>query len=580
MFKTDQRYLLPTALSLIFFSVFILTWYSIDQSRKESLKLLKIQGKAFTEALAQASQSSIESESIYDILLHKRFNEIVLSLESNRNLLTRERLAAFINDHNLLNIIIYEKSTDSVKELLNGVEKFRLPVSIYEEIQNIFDFPESSYLLLLEQSESLFEASHYYITISYDLKRVYLIVSDALYFVEALKQSQFGYLAQNIARETGVEYIIYQSPEGIIFASRKPGELLAIESDPFLVDALQSDTIVNRMTEFQGTEVLELVRPFATKEFPFGLFRVGMSLNSYKAIMRGYNLQIISISGIISLLVLLIFLFSYNRARRKEISRELSEVKSVTDKLFNEINSGLAVINKSGRVTMANKSMEKILGQSNIEGMKWRDFQKYLGSKLPMDNYYYVVKLNDKPELYKGRVKPIVLKAGVVSGSVTDDKSLLVLKETVSALSEKIETISKGNGVSMEMLLEVTKQSYVARIDFLGVEINKKDMDYNRLELKCAKLEEELNDADVVIADLEGKTGVMQYVSIAKEFLQMKAGSLKGIENLGDSNPSDIPSDITEVLGVVNWVAVDPNIINEIVHYIKVFANKLPLKGK
>ncbi|MCH8035300.1 MAG: hypothetical protein IH950_16295 [Bacteroidetes bacterium] len=221
-----------------------------------------------------------------------------------------------------------------------------------------------------------------------------------------------------------------------------------------------------------------------------------------------------------------------------------------------------------------------IVDGKDVEGMKWRDFQKYIGSKIPMDNYFYVLKLNDKPEVYKGRVKPIVLEAGVVSGDGEDGKTLLVLKESVSALSEKIEVLSKGNGVSMEMLLEATKQSFVMRIEFLGIELAKKDTEFSRLELKYNKLETDLDDADDEIEILRGKTGITQYIEIAKDFLQMKAGTLKGLDNLKDSNSSDIPPDITEVLGVINWIDVSPDIIEEIIHYLKIFATKLPLKGK
>lgn len=221
-----------------------------------------------------------------------------------------------------------------------------------------------------------------------------------------------------------------------------------------------------------------------------------------------------------------------------------------------------------------------IVEGKDVEGMQWREFQKYLGAKLPMSNYYYTVKLNGSSKIYKGRVKPIVLKAGVVSGTDENGKMVLVLKELVTDLTKKVDVISQGNGVTVDTLLEVTKQSYVARIEFMNVELSKKDTEYSRLEVKYEKLEVELDDADDLIENLKEKTGAMQYISIAKDFLKMKAGFSPGVQNLQDSNPSDIPSDITEVLGVINWGDVSSEIINEIVHYLKIFATKLPLKGK
>jgi hypothetical protein len=135
------------------------------------------------------------------------------------------------------------------------------------------------------------------------------ITADALYYTDALKKTQIGYLAQNMSREKGVEYVIYQSKQGIVFSSRTTGELLAIDSDPFLTEALRSDTISNRIYDFQDKTVLELVRPFSTEDYPFGLLRVGLSLERYYSVSRGFNIQMVTLSGVLFVLVVVVLLY-------------------------------------------------------------------------------------------------------------------------------------------------------------------------------------------------------------------------------------------------------------------------------
>jgi len=198
-----------------------------------------------------------------------------------------------------------------------------------------------------------------------------VLVREAGYYVEALQNTQIGFLAQNMARESGVEYIVYQSSEGIIFASRKIERLLAIESDPFLSEAVDSDSTVHRMFEFHGREVLELVRPYASSDYPFGVLRVGLSLEAYQAVMRRFDYVMIGQGTALFVLVVLAVLYISSRRRRKEISRRYDEMKTVTDRLFEQMSTGVAAVDAGGRITLANAAFERIFGITAVVGRSW-----------------------------------------------------------------------------------------------------------------------------------------------------------------------------------------------------------------
>jgi len=212
-----------------------------------------------------------------------------------------------------------------------------------------------------------------------------------------------------------------------------------------------------------------------------------------------------------------------------------------------------------------------------IEGLKWRELQYFLGTKVPEKIYNYQLKIKGKNQIHNGRIKVLIKdKKFTPSEPVTVSPDL---SSKLDSLSKKVEEISRGNGVSVDTLLEVTRQSYLQRIEYLNVEVSKGVIEHGRLTIKIEKLETELIDADYQIDELKGQTGISQYISIAKEFLQMKAGVTPPLSSLKDSNIKDIPFPIMEILGVVEWSKVDENIQADIENYLRIFIQKLPLKG-
>lgn len=213
----------------------------------------------------------------------------------------------------------------------------------------------------------------------------------------------------------------------------------------------------------------------------------------------------------------------------------------------------------------------------DVEALTWRQFQKLLGSKLPDDSYNYVIKINKDDQIYKGVVR--------TAGSILDmaktkvDSGSNGLEKQVSALADKINKLNNESSVPVNLLIEVTRQSFETQVSFLNMEISRKDATCVKLETKIESLMKELDDSEDEISELKEKTGMSQYISIAKELLTLKAGGLKPITNLEASESTDIPAEITQILGMVNWQLVPPDVLNEITNTMKIFIQKLPMKG-
>lgn len=212
----------------------------------------------------------------------------------------------------------------------------------------------------------------------------------------------------------------------------------------------------------------------------------------------------------------------------------------------------------------------------DVENFSWRQLQLYAGERLNPGVYGYTLKFNGNNEIFRGSLKVVSLnKKGLKE---MESPEIIAVKKSVDEISKRLNNL-KTDSPGMDLIMSLTKQSYESQLSFLRDEITRKEKSIERLERDIDKLNEQLDAAESIIDDLKSKTGLNQYIGIAKEFLMMKAGNSKPISNLKDSDSTDIPAEILQVLGVVDWSKIDANVLNEIIHYLKIFIQKLPLKG-
>ncbi len=364
-------------------AVFAFTWVGINESRSDSLHLLVQQGRAFMGALAEATENVIRAEAIYDDFIQRRYSEIVRELEA-RGLesMNEDDLARVAVAHGLDAVHIFNMDTSLARAGIVLGPISPPPAFVVEEVGHLITSPEIRFVLLLDDGDRPGDARHYYLEITNDLSHIVVLVIDAEYYVDALEQTQVGFVAQNMAQQQGVEYIIYQSKDGIVFTSRFIGQLLSIETDPFLQVAMESDSISHRVFEFEGERVLELVRPFATSQYPFGVLRVGMSLDKYYSVMRGYDIQMIGLATILTVMLLVAILYVGSRRKRLRIAEQYSRIKIITDQIFDQMRIGVAVVDRAGVVCLANESCGEILGLAQPVDRPWAEIIGNRSSKM------------------------------------------------------------------------------------------------------------------------------------------------------------------------------------------------------
>ncbi len=359
--------------------LFVLTYLGIQKSRSDSLELLRQQGVAQIEGLVLSADNAIKAGSLFDLLAQEKFSDLVGFLETKEDTAySSPELADFASGYGVDAILIFDNEMNLKASGARGVfiDLNRIYSVVVPELESmVADEAVQSSFRIIEGSRPG-EMSIVYLQKTTDRKNIFAIVSDALFYVQAKENIGIGYLVRNIAREIGIEYILFQTKEGIIFSSRKLGPVLKVEKDPFLLSAFASDTIISREHTFNERKILELVKRFSSDEYGDGLFRLGISLEKYYDIMSGFDRQMIVLSLVIFAVLVLLILYLNGKQQRIYLDRSYHRMKSLSETVFDSINSGIVAIRTNGTIEMANRQFLKIFGaeNENVVGRAWANF--------------------------------------------------------------------------------------------------------------------------------------------------------------------------------------------------------------
>jgi len=368
-------------LIVVFMAVllFALTYLGIQKSRSDALELINQQGIALIESLTLSADNAIKANSFFDLLVQEKFSDLVGFLETKKNLkFTSPELADFATGYGVDVILIFDDQKNIIASGSRGVfyDVNRVYSMVIPEMENLLENQTNISSFQVIEGEYPGEVSIMYLQKTVSGKSIIAIVADAIFYSQVKKDIGIGYLIRNISREVGIEYILFQTADGIIFSSRKVGPLLKIEKDEFLQAAIASDSVMSREQLFNETRVLELVKRLPSEVFGDGIFRVGLSLEKYHSMMTGFDRQMIALSAVIFAVLVLLILYLNSKQKRLYLDRSYHQVKSLSEKVFDSINSGIVVINRDGAIEMANNQFGLIfnIDSNELVGNLWYDY--------------------------------------------------------------------------------------------------------------------------------------------------------------------------------------------------------------
>ncbi len=344
--------------------LFLIAFFGIEKSKSNMLKVMEKEGIALLGSLILSSQNTIRANALVEEIVGERLLNIARLVDraEKEAKIDNSKLKEITETSNLLRIDVLDQELNPIYssdpqdiEIYQDTATLAIPM-----LQSILDEEESEVAFGIEAKTLLAEKSYAASIRRSKGKGVVVVVTSAAYLESFKKEIGIGYLIQKISREGGVEYIVLQSMEGIVLASRRVERMLKIEEDPFLQEALSENETKSRIAPFEGGDVLEVVKPFISEEIPSGILRIGLSLEDYRKVASSYQRQMILFSMVLFILGLLMIGIVIVNQNYFVLDRSYKQIKTLTGNILEGMHSAVVAVDKNGKIIMFNRLAEDI----------------------------------------------------------------------------------------------------------------------------------------------------------------------------------------------------------------------------
>ena len=322
-------------------------YFETKRTSRNILEVMEADGEALVESLVLSSQNSLKAETaILGFVADKLLDDCrVIDRYADRGRMTLFDIAVA---RGLAYVDIYDGGGNLIGSSGEHENGFSVDSTIVPRGKEVFLGKRGGdYAFAMARRKS---------------EGIIVCAVDASYVEYFKKDISIGSLIDSLGEKEGLVYLLLQDPgEGIIFASKNIDRMRKIEHDPFLKEALLSSAATSRLYRFQGVEVLEVVKPFFFEEKPYGIFRAGLSLDGYNAVMRGSRRQTVVVSGVLFLIGIVVFTLLALNQTFQVVNRSYTEIRSFTAAVLESMETGVVAVDSEGKVTVLNRAAKEIL---------------------------------------------------------------------------------------------------------------------------------------------------------------------------------------------------------------------------
>lgn len=178
------------------------------------------------------------------------------------------------------------------------------------------------------------------------------------------KRLGIGKLVQDIGRNEGIAYVVLQDSDGILTASEGVEGMSSVSDDTLLLQALAGDSVYTRISMYRGENVYEAVSALRISSEQPVLSRVALSLKHVESIQQRSMRRVILIALGFFVTAAILFVLQLLRKRYSRLEAEHEQVRSYQELVLDGIADAVVAVSATGRITLANRSAETILGKS------------------------------------------------------------------------------------------------------------------------------------------------------------------------------------------------------------------------
>ena len=353
--------LIVSLISIIFIAISI--YYEYRARQNDYLILLNKQATLFINTLSNSSQNAIivaeniENETNNRILANLKIIEIMdqnigLSQEQLDKLLPISRLEALLV-YNVQGKLILKAIQDSSStySIPFPVLQHRLNKTLNDTILTLYDDRR----LEIDQLVAFVRRERG------GLIAAFIDQED----IRSLRRMLgIGYFLRRFQSDETIEYIVIQTPETIVAGSFNNYTISTFSKDPLLQKVLDNNKIESRIINYDKQLVFETISPFHLDERPFGVLRLGLSMQEYEHLRKDAYKRLYIFAAVLVVFGLIFVNFVISYHHRKLLHRDLERLQEYTNTILENLVSGVISINHEGRVQSINKHALLIL---NVE---------------------------------------------------------------------------------------------------------------------------------------------------------------------------------------------------------------------
>ncbi len=330
------------------------------------LEILEKEGFALLESLITSSENSIKATEVAEELIEERLLGNAKSIDQIQQL-SREKLVIIANENHLKRIDIFDSD-----------ERLVMTSALYDP--DTISMPSPLRFIASGRSKIMsFRTEDGDIAVGVKrLKGTTVIVcyADAEYLQNLQQSLGIGRLIQKVSRESGIEYVLLQNEDGIVFATKNIERMKKISADAFLKDALLTNAKASRQFDFEGRKILEVVKPFFIDNTPYGIFRLGLSLEDYHLVLRDTTRHIIILSLFLFLIAIVIISFIVTNQSYRMLNESFKQMESFTKEVMDGITGAIISIDRDLIISYINKGAVTLLSlpEDGVLGKHYKTF--------------------------------------------------------------------------------------------------------------------------------------------------------------------------------------------------------------
>ncbi|MBK9096877.1 MAG: PAS domain-containing protein [bacterium] len=337
----------------------------LRQSKSEILHLLTEQSSSLIETVNQSSINALNSsEEIENLIAERLFNNarLIRKLDS-LNLLTQQKLIEIGKENSLFRINIFDKEGTRVlsnripeKDHLHGEEN----INRYDELEPILKDSVDEFVIGLKDAEYVQEQRFAVAVARVNNKGAIVLNLNAQDFLDFRKRIGLGKIIRDISDNPGIEYIVLQDSIGILAAGSSVDTMNAVESDPFLINAINSNNTYTRVRNYKNQEVFEAVKRLIYENEVIGIFRIGLSLDEVRAVEDRMIRRLIIISLVLAAIGVIILSIIFTTQNLRTVSNEFKKFKTFTSTVLENMGECVVVVDEQMKITIFNKASENL----------------------------------------------------------------------------------------------------------------------------------------------------------------------------------------------------------------------------